>query len=64
MGESESSEDSFENPAGLRIEFRSEYLAEAVDRMEDSPTLMEDTDVESTWCWEGIETPVSFCKIY
>lgn len=61
MGESELSEDSFENPAGLRIEFKSEFLAEAVDRMEDTPSLIDDIDVESTWCWEGTETHVRFC---
>lgn len=58
MDESEVSEDSFENPAGLRIEFKSEFLAEAVDRMEETSSLTDDTDVESTWCWEGSETHV------
>ncbi|XP_065199938.1 endoribonuclease Dcr-1 [Planococcus citri] len=47
-----SSDDSFENPSGIRIEFKSEFLAEAVDRMEECADLDDNFDTENTWQWD------------
>lgn len=59
MGETESTADSFVNPSGIRIEFRSEFLAEAVDRIEECADL-EDTDSKNTWQWNGSDMNVSW----
>lgn len=59
INESETSEDSFENPSGLRIEFKNEFLAEAVDRIDDCSEL-DCIKTENTWQWENLNTNVSF----
>ncbi len=59
IGESETSEDSFENPSGLRIEFKSEFLAEAVDRLEGNCEL-DDVNTENTWLWKTANINVTF----
>lgn len=51
ISDSLSSDDSFENPSGIRIEFKSEFLAEAVDRIEDC-TDLDNFDSENTWQWD------------
>ncbi|XKL67863.1 hypothetical protein PGB90_003354 [Kerria lacca] len=55
INESETSEDSFENPSGLRIEFKNEFLAEAVDRIDDCSEL-DCIKTENTWQWENLNT--------
>lgn len=51
-GDSESTEDDVENPSGLRIEFKNEFLAEAVDRMDKCRDL-QPTNSENTWLSVG-----------
>lgn len=58
MDETESSDDSFVNPSGIRIEFRNEFLAEAVDRIEDCSDL-DNVDSNNIWQWEESDMNVS-----
>lgn len=56
--DSDTSSDSYQNPTSLRIEFRNEFLAEAVDRIEECCSL-ESSVVENEWLWESSSIDVS-----
>ena len=53
MADSTSSRsDSFQNPTSVRIEFRNEFLAEAIDRIEEC-CLVENDATRNEWTWEN-----------
>lgn len=60
IADSESSSEScFQNPSNLRIEFRNEFLAEAIDHVEEC-CYVENANSENEWLWESSVIDVSF----